>query len=623
MHAFHLLLRGCQRFRVHVLGGTRSDAAPLHTSARQIRAASRRRLFDQDEATDSREVDGGVLGQGGGPGRPVTGHLPSGAPQRAGRNPAVAPSVHRKRTSTKQQQKQQQKQQPAPADAADSPAGEGSGDVRPVAAGQTKPLHNGARRRQGPQHSSEDTAAAAAAAAAAAVAAAAASGFPPGIGTGTAADTAPRDDVRAAAGAADAGSGAAAALSQPAAPAPAQARGAREASLSAAGPAAAAGPPAPHSRPGPAAPQSPQSVRPGPGPGPALAPAASVYVFWDLDNKYPETLDHAGMLGRLRDMLQQYGRVVEIRAYGNHRTFKFVPEVWEAAMRHGVMKHPLRGSPTAGGGPSSSSSSSLSASSSAGSSSSSEGLRCPLCSRRVRGGESQLRSHFRQMHQREHVKKLARMGAAERAEYVQSRKSERYRSAAHEVLAPKRGYDLAGILRRLGVTVWAVPMGKQKADVVLQREAVELLEGERGKRADLEVGGEKERKKKEAEKPPSVFVLMSDDHGFEMLLKLFTMAGWRALVVSNTRFRNADERLPWSNVLPPPLPPPPLPPLPPPPPLLQRDADARGPSRTGAGGMVRDGCSWTLMRRLLNSRVTPQKTRTTPEPVAEGDHGVE
>ncbi|GLC53705.1 hypothetical protein PLESTB_000778400 [Pleodorina starrii] len=376
-------------------------------------------------------------------------------------------------------------------------------------------------------------------------------------------------------------------------------------------------------QPGPAAPQSPQSVRPGPGPGPALAPAASVYVFWDLDNKYPETLDHAGMLGRLRDMLQQYGRVVEIRAYGNHRTFKFVPEVWEAAMRHGVMKHPLRGSPTAGGGPSSSSSSSLSASSSAGSSSSSEGLRCPLCSRRVRGGESQLRSHFRQMHQREHVKKLARMGAAERAEYVQSRKSERYRSAAHEVLAPKRGYDLAGILRRLGVTVWAVPMGKQKADVVLQREAVELLEGERGKRADLEVGGEKERKKKEAEKPPSVFVLMSDDHGFEMLLKLFTMAGWRALVVSNTRFRNADERLPWSNVLPPPLPPPPLPPLPPPPPLLQRDADARGPSRTGAGGMVRDGCSWTLMRRLLNSRVTPQKTRTTPEPVAEGDHGVE
>ncbi|GLC53707.1 hypothetical protein PLESTB_000778600 [Pleodorina starrii] len=632
MHAFHLLLRGCQRFRVHVLGGTRSDAAPLHTSARQIRAASRRRLFDQDEATDSREVDGGVLGQGGGPGRPVTGHLPSGAPQRAGRNPAVAPSVHRKRTSTKQQQKQQQKQQPAPADAADSPAGEGSGDVRPVAAGQTKPLHNGARRRQGPQHSSEDTAAAAAAAAAAAVAAAAASGFPPGIGTGTAADTAPRDDVRAAAGAADAGSGAAAALSQPAAPAPAQARGAREASLSAAGPAAAAGPPAPHSRPGPAAPQSPQSVRPGPGPGPALAPAASVYVFWDLDNKYPETLDHAGMLGRLRDMLQQYGRVVEIRAYGNHRTFKFVPEVWEAAMRHGVMKHPLRGSPTAGGGPSSSSSSSLSASSSAGSSSSSEGLRCPLCSRRVRGGESQLRSHFRQMHQREHVKKLARMGAAERAEYVQSRKSERrVRACLKSVSVRRHGLfgsenavtTLAGILRRLGGDcVGRFPGQAERRMWVLQREAVELLEGA-GKGADRRWGARRSGKRRRREKPPSVFVLMSDDHGFEMLLKLFTMAGWRALVVSNTRFRNADERLPWSNVLPPPLPPPPLPPLPPPPPLLQRDADARGPSRTGAGGMVRDGCSWTLMRRLLNSRVTPQKTRTTPEPVAEGDHGVE
>ncbi|GLC36828.1 hypothetical protein PLESTF_001306600 [Pleodorina starrii] len=525
MHAFHLLLRGCQRFRVHVLGGTRSDAAPLHTSARQIRAASRRRLFDQDEATDSREVDGGVLGQGGGPGCPVTGHLPSGAPQRAGRNPAVAPSVHRKRTSTKQQQKQQQKQQPAPADAADSPAGEGSGDVRPVAAGQTKPLHNGARRRQGPQHSSEDTAAAAAAAAAAAVAAAAASGFPPGIGTGTAADTAPRDDVRAAAGAADAGSGAAAALSQPAAPAPAQARGAREASLSAAGPAAAAGPPAPHSRPGPAAPQSPQSVRPGPGPGPALAPAASVYVFWDLDNKYPETLDHAGMLGRLREMLRAYGKVVEIRAYANYHTLNYVPEIWEEAMTRG-MEAP---GPDAG----------------------QQGLRCPVCGAKL-ANEDKLRSHFRQLHQREHAKKLAHRPSAEK--YSKSDKFARYQSAAHKVLAPKRGYDLAGILRRLGVTVWAVPMGKQKADVVLQREAVELLERERGKRADKEVGGKKEARKEEAEgpleaeKPPSVFVLMSDDHGFEMLLKLFAMAGWRALVVSNTPFKNAEQRLAWSNV---------------------------------------------------------------------------
>ncbi|GLC53708.1 hypothetical protein PLESTB_000778700 [Pleodorina starrii] len=409
MHAFHLLLRGCQRFRVHVLGGTRSDAAPLHTRARQIRAARRRRLFDQDEATDSREVDGGVLGQGGGPGRPVTGHLPSGAPQRAGRNPAVAPSVHRKRTSTKQQQKQQQKQQPAPADAADSPAGEGSGDVRPVAGGadEAAPQMGRARRRV-LSHSSG------------------------GYGFGS---------------------------SQ---------RG-----------------------------QGSSSGRSGVGFPPGI---------------------------RYREMLRAYGKVVEIRAYANYHTLNYVPEIWEEAMTRGMeVGMGLRWQ---------------------------QGRRC-----RVRcqvANEDKLRSHFRQLHQREHAKKLAHRPSAEK--YSKSDKFARYQSAAHKVLAPKRGYDLAGILRRLGVTVWAVPMGKQKADVVLQREAVELLERERGKRADKEVGGKKEARKEEAEgpleaeKPPSVFVLMSDDHGFEMLLKLFAMAGWRALVVSNTPFKNAEQRLAWSNV---------------------------------------------------------------------------
>ncbi|GLI66507.1 hypothetical protein VaNZ11_010340 [Volvox africanus] len=264
-----------------------------------------------------------------------------------------------------------------------------------------------------------------------------------------------------------------------------------------------------------------------------------VYVFWDLDNKYPETLDHRGLMDSMRTLLDHYGSVVEIRAYANHRTLKLVPKIWAAAVRAG-MQHPLDPSGAASSGD--------------------DGLlRCPLCQRGVRGPESKLRTHFRQLHQRQHEKQLAQLSEADRRKYVQSRRFERYQMAAQSVLGKKRGYDLEGVLRTLGVKVKSVPMGRQKADVRLQKDAVSLL-GEGS-------GGEGNRKAVSAPSastststppcgpppPPSssppVLVLVSDDHGFESLLKLFSSAGWRTVTVSNTEFKNAKERIPWLAVL--------------------------------------------------------------------------
>ncbi|GIL85563.1 hypothetical protein Vretifemale_14057 [Volvox reticuliferus] len=51
----------------------------------------------------------------------------------------------------------------------------------------------------------------------------------------------------------------------------------------------------------------------------------------------------------------------------------------------------------------------------------------------------------------------------------------RYLKAARGIPAKRRGYDLEGILSGLDVKVRPVPQGPQKADVLLQGEATDLL----------------------------------------------------------------------------------------------------------------------------------------------------
>ncbi|EFJ52912.1 hypothetical protein VOLCADRAFT_102871 [Volvox carteri f. nagariensis] len=329
------------------------------------------------------------------------------------------------------------------------------------------------------------------------------------------------------------------------------------------------------------------------------AAPASVYVYWDLDNKYPETLDHRGLVDRLRRMLKPFGKVAAIWAYANYQTLNFVPDIWEEAMIEG-MEHPLLESVPSE-------------------------IRCPVCNGKFRD-EEKLRNHFKQLHQREHNKRLAHKPAAKK--YLKSEKSARrvvackqvarvyerydgwgtrayggrrvgwYESAAVDVLRKKRGYDLQGILKSVGVQVRPVPMGKQKADVVLQKDATDmLLKLQQKQQQKVEAVMEKEVEKKTEEekqgdhtvptatatasstststssdgtanasntpasettsrslpasKPPStspVLVLVSDDHDFEALLKMFVAAGWKTVTVSNSEFQNAQARLDWGRL---------------------------------------------------------------------------
>ncbi len=49
--------------------------------------------------------------------------------------------------------------------------------------------------------------------------------------------------------------------------------------------------------------------------------------------------------------------------------------------------------------------------------------------------------------------------------------------------------------------------------------------------------------------PKGVLALVSDDHGFESLLKLFSQQGWLTVVVSNTPFKEAHVRVAWARVV--------------------------------------------------------------------------
>lgn len=73
----------------------------------------------------------------------------------------------------------------------------------------------------------------------------------------------------------------------------------------------------------------------------AAQAATKVYVLWDLDNKYPVVLDHYRVVDNLRGALKRFGKVVEIQAFGNHHTFNYVPPLWEAAQGEEDFEHPL------------------------------------------------------------------------------------------------------------------------------------------------------------------------------------------------------------------------------------------------------------------------------------------
>lgn len=289
----------------------------------------------------------------------------------------------------------------------------------------------------------------------------------------------------------------------------------------------------------------------------ASATSGCVYVYWDLDNKYPKVVDFEGVVGSLSAALAQYGEVHAVRAYCNYRTLNFVPDVWEEAEAMGL-QHPLAADEPP------------------------DGLRCGLCGRRFRDPGA-LQKHFKQLHEREHDKRAwngGGKGQRRNIKYLKSDKADRYFAARRDALPRKvRGFDLEGILTKLGVHVTATQMGPQTADVALERDAMGLMRwirrvrqrskgagdegGEEGGKEEAEAAepvaggghggrpqGQQQRPQLQLPRPGQQLILcvVSDDHGFEPLLKAARQDGWNTVVVATTAFQNADVWLSWDEI---------------------------------------------------------------------------
>ncbi|XP_062228159.1 uncharacterized protein LOC133926310 [Phragmites australis] len=182
------------------------------------------------------------------------------------------------------------------------------------------------------------------------------------------------------------------------------------------------------------------------------ARSPKVVVLWDLDNKPPRgpPFPAASSLIAAASLL---GRVVSVSAFANRHAFSHIParvfadrrdrRALDRAERAGIAAPPVPYS-------------------------------CAVCGRRF-PTRPDLTRHFRQLHERERNKKLARLRSLKGKKRHKFRErfisgNTKYEDAARELLTPKVGYGLASELRRAGVHVRTVPDKPQAADHALKRQ---------------------------------------------------------------------------------------------------------------------------------------------------------
>ncbi|KAI4364866.1 hypothetical protein MLD38_020901 [Melastoma candidum] len=142
-------------------------------------------------------------------------------------------------------------------------------------------------------------------------------------------------------------------------------------------------------------------------------------------------------------------------------------------------------------------------------------------------------NHFRDIHEREHAKRVNQIESARGKRRVNmvakfSMKMEKY---MRDVLMPKVGYGLADELKQARFWVRTISDNPQAADVALRNHMVDVMDH---RRADC-------------------LVLVSDDSDFVNVLKEAKMRCLRTVVVGNLndglRKRVADSRFSWRDIL--------------------------------------------------------------------------
>ncbi|GLJ55649.1 hypothetical protein SUGI_1195200 [Cryptomeria japonica] len=187
----------------------------------------------------------------------------------------------------------------------------------------------------------------------------------------------------------------------------------------------------------------------------------SVGIFWDLDNKPPDKVPPYDAAVRLKNLASQFGLPTTMAAYANRHTFTFLPD-WVRAQRRQRKALDILESD--------------------GIIRSRDPYVCEVCGRKFETN-IKFQKHFKQLHEREHHKRLARLESlkGKKKDFFKAKigpKEEKYRAAAKEVLLPEQGYGLAGELKKAGFCVRTVRDKPQAADIALENDMMEAIEDE-------------------------------------------------------------------------------------------------------------------------------------------------
>ncbi|XP_043697063.1 uncharacterized protein LOC122647821 [Telopea speciosissima] len=240
----------------------------------------------------------------------------------------------------------------------------------------------------------------------------------------------------------------------------------------------------------------------------------NVAIFWDLDNKLPNSLPPYDAAVKLKTAASAFGVVRSMVAYANHHAFRYVPPVvrerrkerkaLDQLEKRGLVKP-------------------------------AEPYICRVCGRKFYTNDK-LVNHFKQIHEREQVKRLNRLESARGKRRVQlvakfSMKMEKYKNSARDVLTPKVGYGLADELKRAGFWVQTVSNKPQAADNALRNHMVDMMD----------------RKLFEC------LVLVSDDSDFVDVLREAKLRCLKTVVVGDNDDgalkRCADSGFSWKEVI--------------------------------------------------------------------------
>lgn len=240
----------------------------------------------------------------------------------------------------------------------------------------------------------------------------------------------------------------------------------------------------------------------------------NVAIFWDLDNKPPKAFPPYDAALRLKKAAQQFGFVKYMVAYANRHALSYVPPVIKAQRKERKSLNQLENK---------------------GIVMPNEPYVCRVCGRRFYNNE-RFTNHFRQIHEREHMKRLNQIESARGKSRLNlvaryAVKMDKYRNAVRDVLTPKVGYGLADELKRAGFWVKTVSDKPQAADVELRSQMVDMMD----------------------RRMVECVVLVSDDSDFVEILKEARARCLKTVVVGDIHDgalkRTADAAFSWQEIM--------------------------------------------------------------------------